>query len=223
MTYKLLLVDDEEKLCEALKLYLESQGFSIDIAYEVKSAWRLLHRNIYNLVISDVMMPNVDGYEFLMHLRRNFLFVKLPVILLTAKGLSQDRISAYKYGCDAYLSKPFNPEELLSIINNLLNKPEFKIPRMESKTFCYKDREFSKIYLQNTTSKTFNFDLLEFSSKEQYILNLVIQGLMNKEIARYLNTSIRNVEKYMSRLFYKTITNNRTELVKFIINNNLYI
>lgn len=222
MSYTLLIIDDEKNLCKALALYLENQGFIVNVAYNIKTGWKMLNRELHDLVISDIMMPNIDGYEFLIQLRSNPKFASLPVIFLTAKGLTQDRIKAYQIGCSAYLSKPFDPEELLSIINNLLKL--FNNQSLKSKSYNLSE-EFleTKTLLNYSKKKVFKFDIIELTSKEQYILNLVMQGLMNKEIAKYLHTSIRNVEKYLTRLLFKTKTNNRTELAKHILNNNLYI
>nr|WDA99025.1 regulatory component of sensory transduction system [Gronococcus sybilensis] len=219
MTYKLLLIDDEKGLCKSLKLYLENQGFTVDTAYNVELGWKLLSRNLYNLVISDIMMPDIDGYEFLSQLRNKPRLKSLPIILLTAKGLSQDRIKAYKGGCNAYLSKPFNPEELLSIINNLLRQFDNIIEKPIKTETQKQSREYNNLFKE----KTFIFNKVELSCKEQYILNLIIQGSMNKEIAQMLSTGLRNVEKYVSQLLYKTNTHNRAQLVRYIISNNLYI
>nr|WDA98808.1 regulatory component of sensory transduction system [Sciadococcus taiwanensis] len=222
MSKTLLIIDDEQDLCKALALYLENQGYIVQVAYSVSKAWKILHKKIPDLIVADIMMPKVDGYEFLRQLRLEEKFTNLPVIFLTAKGLTQDRIKAYQIGCSAYLSKPFDPEELVSIINNLLNK-------FNSKFFKQNNLDFQEEFLKTSLSsfpfiiKTFKFGIIEFTSKEQYILNLLIQGLMNKEIAKCLHTSIRNIEKYLTRILSKTKTNNRTELVKYIISNNLYI
>ena len=107
---KILLVDDEPGLREAVKLYLEDSGFDVCVASNVEDGLGLLQSNLPDLVITDIMMPQVDGYQFLQKLREEPRFKTLPVVLLTAKGMTTDRISGYQAGCDAYLPKPFDPE-----------------------------------------------------------------------------------------------------------------
>ena len=80
-----------------------------------------------DLVISDVMMPQVDGYQFLAQLREDDRYQALPEVFLTAKGMTGDRIQGYQAGCDAYLSKPFDPEELEAIVKNLLERRQSQI------------------------------------------------------------------------------------------------
>jgi DNA-binding NarL/FixJ family response regulator len=175
------------------------------------------------------MMPQVDGYQFLKQLRDDPRFASLPVIFLTAKGMTSDRIQGYQAGVDAYLPKPFDPDELIAIINNLLEKrvtqttvvgedsENIEIAKLAHEIAKIKDLLSPRIGISQTPPP-FAIDL---TPREQSVLNLVAQGLMNKEIARKLETSVRNVEKYVSRLFSKTGTNSRTELVRFALEHGL--
>lgn len=223
---KLLLVDDEPGVRESVKAYLEdSEEFIVTVASNATQAWELLQQQIPDLIISDVMMPQVDGYKFLAQLREDTRFASLPVIFLTAKGMTSDRIQGYHAGCDAYLSKPFDPEELEAIVKNLLE-------RRDQVNESIGDIDLSKIALEleqikgmlGQTSQTLSAHSsvkIDFTPRERSVLDLVAQGLMNKEIASRLNTSVRNVEKYVSRLFNKTGTNSRTELVRFALKHGL--
>ena len=116
---QLLLVDDEPGLREAVKDYLTESGFSVQVASSAREGWELMPQTTPDLVISDIMMPQVDGYQFLKQLRDDARFKALPVIFLTAKGMTGDRIQGYQARCDAYLSKPFDPDELVAIVENL--------------------------------------------------------------------------------------------------------
>ncbi|NJS16960.1 MAG: response regulator [Nostocaceae cyanobacterium CSU_2_110] len=120
MTPQLLLVDDEPGLREAVKDYLEASNFKVQVASNARDAWDWMQQNTPDLVISDIMMPQVDGYQFLKQLRDDTRFKTLPVIFLTAKGMTGDRIQGYQAGVDAYLPKPFDPDELVAIVENLL-------------------------------------------------------------------------------------------------------
>ncbi|MBD2293928.1 response regulator transcription factor [Anabaena sphaerica FACHB-251] len=229
MSAQLLLVDDEPGLREAVKEYLQESGFSVQVASNAREGWDLMQQNTPDLVISDIMMPQVDGYQFLKQLRDDPRFQSLPVVFLTAKGMTGDRIQGYQAGVDAYLPKPFDPDELIAIVENLLTRRTAQAPAIgedsENMDIAKLAHEISKIkdLLSPRTGISqspppFKIDL---TPREQSVLNLVAQGLMNKEIARRLETSVRNVEKYVSRLFSKTGTNSRTELVRFALEHGL--
>lgn len=227
MSAQLLLVDDEPGLREAVKDYLQESGFNVQVASDARQGWELVQKNIPDLVISDVMMPQVDGYQFLKQLRDDPRFKTLPVVFLTAKGMTTDRIQGYQAGVDAYLSKPFDPDELVAIVENLLLRRV-----ATTQTIGDGDPDIADLANQIAQIKALLTQgqgiaqnpspvKIDFTPREQSVLNLVTEGLMNKEIARRLETSVRNVEKYVSRLFSKTGTNSRTELVRFALENGL--
>ena len=128
------------------------------------------------------------------------------------------------------LPKPFDPEELESIIRNLLKRRDAIAGNNESGSELAKitqELEYIKKKLDEQTTQDSTFKVtpspikIELTPREQSVLDLVAQGLMNKEIAKTLETSVRNVEKYVSRLFSKTGTNSRTELVRFALKHGL--
>ncbi|MDE5090944.1 MAG: response regulator transcription factor [Trichodesmium sp. St18_bin3_1_1] len=225
---KILLVDDEPGLREAVQAYLEDSHFNVDVASNANEGWDILEKNLPDLVITDVMMPQVDGYQFLQKLREEPRFQALPVVFLTAKGMTTDRIQGYQAGCDAYLSKPFDPEELVAIVKNLLKRrASAQTTNGEEKTsdiatLSGQIAEIKAMLMgKNTIAKAASLIKIDLTPREQSVLDLVARGLMNKEIARDLNTSVRNVEKYVSRLFTKTGTNSRTELVRYALEHGL--
>ncbi|MEO8893140.1 MAG: response regulator, partial [Coleofasciculaceae cyanobacterium] len=123
MSAQLLLVDDEPGIRLSVKEYLqEVGGFEVQVASNVNEALQMLEKQTPDLVISDIMMPQLDGYEFLKKLREDPRFKNLPVIFLTARGMTTDRIKGYQAGVDAYLSKPFEPDELVAMVENLLGR-----------------------------------------------------------------------------------------------------
>ncbi|MGB0564091.1 MAG: response regulator transcription factor [Spirulinaceae cyanobacterium] len=221
---KLLLVDDEPGLREAVQIYLEDDAeFAVTAVASAAEAWDALERESFALVISDIMMPQVDGYQFLQQLREDPRFQSLPVVFLTARGMTGDRIQGYQAGCDAYLPKPFEPEELMAIVHNLLNRrTSGEASEGDSAKLEAIARELATIkgmLDQNPSGITTSQPpiKIDLTPREQSVLDLVAKGLMNKEIASQLNTSVRNVEKYVSRLFSKTGTNSRTELVRYAL------
>ena len=225
MSAHLLLVDDEPGLRSAVQAYLEESGFTVDVASNAKMGWEMLEKKIPDLVISDIMMPQVDGYEFLRQMREDSRFKRLPVIFLTARGMTKDRIEGYQASVDAYISKPFDPDELVAVVTNLIERHanlKAGSTTTDIEELASQVAEIRAILENQPNIKLKTSDVkIDFTPREQSVLELVAQGLMNKEIARQLDTSVRNVEKYVSRLFSKTDTNSRTELVRFALENGL--
>lgn len=227
MAAQLLLVDDEPGLREAVKDYLQESGFTVQVASNAREGWELLQQNTPDLLISDIMMPQMDGYQFLKQVREDPRFKRLPVVFLTAKGMTTDRIQGYQAGVDAYLPKPFDPDELVAIVENLLERRAANQPGEDGETpdiaeLANQIAQIKALLTQRSNIAQSPAPIkIDLTPREQSVLNLVTEGLMNKEIARRLQTSVRNVEKYVSRLFSKTGTNSRTELVRFALEHGL--
>jgi DNA-binding NarL/FixJ family response regulator len=229
MSAQLLMVDDEPGLREAVKDYLQESGFTVQVASNAREGWELMQQNTPDLVISDIMMPQVDGYQFLKQVREDARFKTLPVVFLTAKGMTTDRIQGYQAGVDAYLPKPFDPDELVAIVENLLERraaqDQTRGEDGETPDIADLANQIAQIKAlltqRNAIPQTPASIKIDLTPREQSVLNLVTEGLMNKEIARRLQTSVRNVEKYVSRLFSKTGTSSRTELVRFALEHGL--
>ncbi|MBD0269046.1 MAG: response regulator transcription factor [Cyanobacteria bacterium Co-bin8] len=222
----ILLVDDEPGLREAVQAYLEDSGFAVQVASNAQEGWDLLQVQTPDVLISDVMMPQVDGYQFLKQVREDPRFKGLPVVFLTARGMTSDRIQGYNAGADAYLPKPFDPEELVAIVGNLIGRRAAQSPDLsDTPDIATMARQIEEIKAmlshRGNVAKTPSPIRIDLTPREQSVLDLVAEGLMNKEIARRLETSVRNVEKYVSRLFSKTGTNSRTELVRFALEHGL--
>lgn len=226
MSAQLLLVDDEPGVRLSVKEYLqEVGGFEVQVASNANEALQLLEKQTPDLVISDIMMPQLDGYEFLKKLREDPRFKNLPVIFLTARGMTTDRIKGYQAGVDAYLSKPFEPDELVAMVENLLGRRTANSETSSSTELEQIAQQIAAIRAmldqRSGITQTPPPIRIDFTPREQSVLDLVSEGLMNKEIARRLETSVRNVEKYVSRLFSKTGTNSRTELVRYALEHGL--
>ena len=170
---------------------LSAEGFFVDSAYTIRNALAFIDYDCPDLIISDIMIKDLNGYDFIKLLKLDDNLVDLPFIFLTAKGMTSDRIKGYNLGCFAYLTKPFNPKELLAIINNIFTN----INLIKSSNRFNLD--VSKKFLSSKF-------LQSFTTREKHVLKLLLRGYMNKEIAIKLDTSLRNVEKYVSRLLYKT-------------------
>ncbi len=224
---RLLLVDDEPGLRTAVQTYLQDEGFDVTTAVDGEEGWQKAQQMIPDVVISDVMMPRCDGYELLRRLREDERLGGTPVIFLTAKGMTIDRTQGYQAGVDDYIPKPFDPDELVARIRNVVRRQDrllaeaARFADVDVSQMARQITEIRSMLTQGDSSPSKEVLLHSFTPREESVLQLVAEGLMNKEIARQLETSIRNVEKYVSRLFTKTGTSSRTELVRYALENNL--
>lgn len=152
----ILIVDDNEEMLEFIKDELKDK-YTVFTALNGKDAIHCLEAETVHLVVSDVMMPEMDGYQLTSHLKSSFDTCHIPVILLTAKNTLQSKIQGAESGADVYIEKPFSPEYLQAQINNLLtNRNKLKdyfasSPLVHIKTIAYsKTDEQFLITLNNT-------------------------------------------------------------------------
>lgn len=118
--YSILLVEDEEHLHEALKLNLEMEGYEVDSAFDGQEALKQIQSAHYDLVILDIMLPSLDGFSITERMRLNNN--QTPILILSAKNTSANRVQGLKLGADDYLTKPFNLEELLLRVAKMIQK-----------------------------------------------------------------------------------------------------
>ena len=117
---KILVVEDEKLLADSLKTLLESKGFDVEVAYDGESGWDYAQLGVYDLLILDVMMPKMDGYQLAREVRAKRSVT--PILMLTARSGIEDRVEGLNAGADYYLTKPFDTRELLACINALLRR-----------------------------------------------------------------------------------------------------
>jgi two-component system alkaline phosphatase synthesis response regulator PhoP len=117
---RILLVEDEENIRDVVKLNLEMEGYEVITAIDGKMALKHFNEQYFDLVLLDVMLPEIDGFQVCEQIRLSNL--KLPIMMLTAKDTVLDRVNGLKKGADDYLTKPFNLEELLLRVQNLLKR-----------------------------------------------------------------------------------------------------
>ncbi len=123
-----LVIDDDPGLSELLVEYLGGRGFAVERALDGPAGLERLGRGGVDLVVLDVMMPGMDGFEVLQAIRRTPATARLPIIMLTARGEDTDRIVGLELGADDYLPKPFNPRELLARVKAVLRRAEAPAP-----------------------------------------------------------------------------------------------
>ena len=119
MPLKVLVCDDERHIVRLIQVNLERQGYNVVTAFDGKEGLEKIRSEKPNLVVLDVMMPYMDGFEVLKTLRREPETENLPVIMLTAKAQDKDVFEGYHYGADMYLTKPFNPMELVTFVKRI--------------------------------------------------------------------------------------------------------
>ena len=116
---KILVCDDERHIVRLIQVNLERQGWNVVTAYDGKEGLEKVASERPDLLVLDVMMPYMDGFEVLKSIRKDPATEKLPVIMLTAKAQDKDVFEGYHYGADMYLTKPFNPRELVTFVKRI--------------------------------------------------------------------------------------------------------
>lgn len=120
MPTKVLVCDDERHIVRLIQVNLERQGYQVVTAFDGKEGLEKIRAEKPNIVVLDVMMPYMDGFEVLKNLRRDKETEDLPVIMLTARAQDKDVFEGYHYGADMYLTKPFNPMELVAFVKRIV-------------------------------------------------------------------------------------------------------
>ena len=119
--FKILIVDDDVNICQLLNQYLVKEGYSTFICHNGQDALNEIKKNLYDIMLLDIMMPEMDGLETLSRVRE---ILNIPIILLSARGEPMDKISGLDLGADDYVTKPFEPQELISRIKALLRRSQ---------------------------------------------------------------------------------------------------
>jgi len=202
---RLLLIDDDPNLILLVKDYLEFRGYEVVTAENGRKALEVLDLEIPDMIICDVMMPEMDGYTLVENVRKNPRTNWIPVLFLSAKGQSQDRVKGLNTGADVYMVKPFEPEELVAQVEASLR---FR-PNPPSATGADAG---PKIHVP--------FDV-ELTPTELKVVQFVARGMANKEIAEQLKVSQRTIESHVSNMLGKTGLHNRTELARWAIESSM--
>jgi DNA-binding NarL/FixJ family response regulator len=217
MPLTILVVDDDLGIRLAISDYLEVSGYSVITAVDGQEALAMVETNHPHLMVTDIVMPRMNGYELVRGVRQHPSFRLLPVIFLTGRNKTEERIQGYQSGADLYLPKPFELTELGAAIRNLLERSQ--IIQSEYR-LSYEEnlRALSQSPTVYAEERELSFHL---THREREVLVLLTHGLSNAQIGTRLHLSPRTVEKYVSSLLRKTETNNRAELVGFAMKNHL--
>ncbi len=210
----ILCIDDDDKIRELLSVFLKKHNFRVTTAFSANDAKTLLNLFVFDLIVLDVMMPEISGTKFLEYFRDSNASV--PVIMLTANNQLDIKTKSYLLGCDDYLGKPFEPMELVLRIKKLLN-PRVNSNKSEKK---YYFGDFS--YEFNTKQLNKNNKIIKLTSSEEYLLEILLKNI-NKEISREflaeklkLDKNLRSVDVIVTRLRKKITSSPNISFLKTV-------
>jgi len=210
MGKRVLVVDDEKLIVKGIRFSLMQDGLEVDCAYDGEEALELARNNEYDLVLLDVMLPKLNGFEVCQQIRE---FSDMPIVMLTAKGDDMDKTLGLEYGADDYITKPFNILEVKARIKAIMRRTGKKEEKVDESNILIKhdmkiDRESRRVFIEekeiNLTAK--EFDLLEILatnpdkvySREQ-LLNLVWKYEYAGD-ARTVDVHIRRLREKIEKL-----------------------
>lgn len=204
---KILIVDDNPKYLEDV---LPMYGYDVEVATDGIKALQLIQqaKPQYNLVLLDVMMPNLDGWETLKRIRSNPKTENLPVIMLTAVDEEQKQVLGLRTGADDYITKPFVLPNLLARIESLLRRSQWKDAEAKAKAKINIDFEYDESTISPLTAK------------EKEILSLVAKGATNDDISKKLNLQESTIKTHLNRVFKKLNVKTRTQAVLLALQMN---
>lgn len=204
MPKRLLVVDDDPSLLLAVSETLRAEGYVVVTARRSAEALVRVAERLPELIISDIRMPGMDGYQLARNLRSAPHTRLIPIVFLTAKDETADRVAGFRSGVDAYITKPFEPEELVAIVAGILERVE----RTHG--------DLARLFGENEREVTFARDE-ELTDAEWRVAEAVARGSSNKEIASELNLSLRTVEGHISHILDKKNLDNRVELALHVM------
>jgi len=205
MTKRLLVVDDDPGLLRAVAETLRAEGYEVTTARRGADALVSIAESLPDLIVSDIRMPGMDGYELVRNLRASARTKLIPIVFLTAKDETTDRIAGFRSGVDAYLTKPFEPDELVAVVANILK-------RVEST-----HAEIARLFGRTELSEQEPVRDEDLTDAEWRVAEAVARGLSNKEIAAEFNLSLRTIEGHISRILDKKYFSNRVEIARYVL------
>ena len=207
-TTRILVVDDEEDLCEILKFNLEIEGYDVDTAFSAEDALKL-DISSYNLLLLDVMMGEISGFKLANMLRKNEKTAKMPIIFLTAKDTENDLLTGFNLGADDYISKPFSIRQVVARVKAVLRRTASKPLEQEPELLAYE----TLILDTKRIKASVNGEEVLLTKKEFEILKLLLENKGNVFSREEILSRIWKDEVYV---LDRTIDVNITRLRKKI-------
>ena len=166
---KILIVDDDKHIAELISLYMMKDGYETEEVYDGREAVKMVSSFQPDLILLDLMLPGMDGYQVCTEIRKNS---RVPIIMLTAKGETFDKVLGLELGADDYIVKPFDPKELVARVKAVLRRYESKVEEADKNVLKFDGLE---INLSNY-SVAYNGKTLEFPPKEFELLSFLAQN-----------------------------------------------
>ena len=210
MAKKVLVVDDEKLIVKGIRFSLEQDGMEVDCAYDGEEALRMAKENTYDMILLDVMLPKLDGFEVCQQIRE---FSNMPIVMLTAKGDDMDKILGLEYGADDYITKPFNILEVKARIKAIMRRTNANQPKKDNEKIIESgdlrlDCESRRAYVLN---KEVNLTAKEFDLIELFVTNpnkiYSRENLLNLVWGYEYPGDVRTVDVHIRRLREKIEAN----------------
>jgi DNA-binding NarL/FixJ family response regulator len=208
---KILIVDDDVTLRAALIRYLQKRDYVIQDAASGLEGLAAFEKDPPDLIVSDVVMPEMDGFEFCRRLRASREGQLIPFIFLSSRGDVEDRIQGHTLGADDYLIKPFEPRELVAKIEAQLERSR----RLHAEIIRLMQQAKTANAAPEATTTTPEPDPLPLTPAEEKVFWEVVQGYTNRQIGDRLFISPRTVQTHLSNILSKLGLENRSQLVRF--------
>jgi len=210
MGKRVLVVDDEKLIVKGIRFSLEQDGMDVDCAYDGEEALKMAQDNEYDIILLDIMLPKMNGFEVCQHIRD---FSNVPIVMLTAKGDDMDKILGLEYGADDYITKPFNILEVKARIKAIMRRTAAKEKKQEDGKILISgdlklDLESRRVYI---AGKEINLTAKEFDLLELLLMNpnkvYSRENLLNIVWGYEYPGDVRTVDVHIRRLREKVETN----------------
>ena len=212
---KILVIEDEKRVADLLKIGLEENGYQVLVAYDGEMGWRLFQSNDFQLIISDIILPKLNGFELCQKIRKADEVI--PILMLTALGTADDKLEGFDVGADDYMVKPFDFRELLARVRVLLKR------RAVAKVDVVKEISYADLYINLERQEvTRNGEPIKLSPKEYNLLVYLVENaervVSRVEIAEkvwntHFDTGTNFIDVYINYLRKKMDKNFEVKLI----------
>lgn len=212
---KILVIEDEKRVADLLKIGLEENGYQVLVAYDGEMGWRLFQSNDFQLIISDIILPKLNGFELCQKIRK--ADEEIPILMLTALGTADDKLEGFDVGADDYMVKPFDFRELLARVRVLLKR------RAVAKVDVVKEISYADLYINLERQEVSrNGEPIKLSPKEYNLLVYLVENaervVSRVEIAEkvwntHFDTGTNFIDVYINYLRKKMDKNFEVKLI----------
>lgn len=212
---KILVIEDEKRVADLLKIGLEENGYQVLVAYDGEMGWRLFQSNDFQLIISDIILPKLNGFELCQKIRK--ADEEIPILMLTALGTADDKLEGFDVGADDYMVKPFDFRELLARVRVLLKR------RAVAKVDVVKEISYADLYINLERQEvTRNGEPVKLSPKEYNLLVYLVENaekvvsrveIAEKVWSTHFDTGTNFIDVYINYLRKKMDKNFEVKLI----------